>query len=522
MAFPHRRVIISLGMLISLGLTIGWLFYFPFSEARLYRGAAPHAALVSEHDRLAERWDDLLANPQLTEIVTAAAGTPAGEGQALLDLLARDDVARLVRLVGRERVVVSYVPLATPRGFACWTASAWVGGTTQLLRWGWLDRTLGELKPSISARGIKAWHQPLELDDKAYHLGMVACEGVVTLTLSRDPASVAWMANRLLSDASITTVNGLALPTGVAPGSPDRIALRPQRLDLYRGIPGSLRTDVNAFDATGLDLTLCWRTNLPIPALSTTALPALPIPAAMPAALACTSISNLTTVLDQLLPPATVTQLRPLLALARPSSPVGIALGTAPYSGRLMGVRTPSLLACARAGVLQEQLGAQLRALVDRTVAATGTGLIVSESKTWPGMLVVSLAQNPTLAMLGRADLCALAIRADWLYLSSSPTTLATCLAELDRGEATFDGQRIWGEQPAAAALWVNAEPATATLVNGMAVYNLIAMFGGGKGMPRLDTPAITRALELAATLGEGRAWCTTEANALTARLRFQ
>lgn len=522
MTMPHRRVVITLGGLIGLAMAIGWLFYFPFSEARLYRGAAPHAALISEHERLAERWSDLLANPQLAGILDATLGAQDPTAtRAALELLGNPTTTRLVELLGKRKVVVSYVPRASPRGFDCWTASAWVGGTTQLLRWGWLDRTLGELKPTLRARGIKGWQQPLLLDGQRYHLGMVAFEGVVALTLSRDPGTVTWMATRLLRDAPMTTVNGLARPTDVGTAAPDRVALRPARLPVRRALPGTLRADLATCNANGLDLNVTWRSKLAAPALPCVMLPDLPLPATMPAALACSSVSNLTTLLEELLPPATTQLLRPLLALAQPDSPLAVALGTTAYSGRLLGVRTPALIACARAGIPPEALPARVRSLVDRLVAAAGTGLIVSESKTRPHMLVVSLAQNPTLAMLGRADVCAIAMQAGWLYISSNPAMLATCLAELERGEATFDGQRIWAGQPAAVALWVNAAPATETIANGVAVYNLMTIVGAANGR-RLDSTTVTQMLDLAATLGEGRAWCTSTDGALTTRLRIQ
>jgi hypothetical protein len=523
MSFPRRRVIITIGLLVSIAAAVGWGFYFPFSEARLYRGAAPHAALVSEHDRLAERWPDLLANPQLTGVIKAVAGEEnPDEAAAILDLLGREDVARLIALLGKERVVLSYVPQVAQRGFPCWTLSAWVGGTTQLLRWGWLDKMLGDLEPALRARSIKAWQQPLRLDGQAYHLGMVAFEGVVSLTLSRDPNAVIWMANRLLSDAPICSVNALSRPTPVATKSPDRIALQPGHINRRRALSGNLRADVTTLDAHGFDLTLAWRHDLPTAALTTATFPALPIPASMPAALACTSVRNLSATLDHWLAPDAAALVRPLLTLAHSNSPVGVALGTAAYSGRLMRVRTPSLLACARADVTAAQLGPQVRALVDRIVAASGTGLIVTDSTDMPGMVVISLAQNPTLAKLGRADLCAVMVQAGWLYLSSSPTTLATALDALEAGEAPFDGGRIWGEHPAELALWADAAPTTATISNGMAVYNLISIIGGVKGMRRLDTPAITQALAIAATLGEGRAWLSTQDGELTGRIRFQ
>ena len=523
MTIPYRRVIITLSGLIGLAVAIGWLFYFPFSEARLYRGAAPHAVLISEHERLAERWSDLLANPQLAGILDATVGAQdPGETQAILDLLGQPLTTRLVELLGQEKVVVSYVPRATPHGGDCWTVSAWVGGTTQLLRWGWLDRTLGDLKPTLRARGIKGWQQALELDGKSYQLGMVAFEGVVALTLSRDPSAVTWMANRLLGDAPFATANGLVQPTSLAPTSPDRLAMRPGRLSIPRPFYGSLRVDFPTLGANGVDLTLHCRGQKSTPTLGSAPLTRLPIPATMPAALACTSVSNLTAMIDQLLDPAVAAPLRPLLSLANPASPLGVALGTTAYSGRLMGVRTPSLLACARTDIPQEELAPRLRSLVDHWVAASGTGLIVTKDKERPGMLIVSFSQSPALAMLGRAELCAITVQAGWLYLCSSPAVLTACLEAVEAGAPTFDSDRLWGEQAAAAALWVDAAPTAESIGNALAVYNLIGMFSGGKNMQRLDTPAVKQAMAIFAELGEGRAWVSANGRELTSRIRLQ
>jgi hypothetical protein len=104
-----------------------WLFTIPRQPRQVYRGIPGGASLVLTHDRLAQRWDDILANPAGATLLSMAGLD--------LEVLRDPSLKPLLNLFARDLVVVGFVPELGFLGEPAVVFSSWMGGKTIALRW---------------------------------------------------------------------------------------------------------------------------------------------------------------------------------------------------------------------------------------------------------------------------------------------------------------------------------------------------------------------------------------------------
>ncbi len=181
----RRRFVVFLALLVF-GLCVAiWIFWFPYAPGSVYRVIPNHAAFVSRHDDLANRWRLLLDNP--------VAGTGlkfAGVSEERRFLQSEPGIDELLNLVAGKRTVIAFVP--SLGGQPAWILASWMGGYTQFLRWLWGSRGVDGLRferVRIDG-GYNIWRIKKRGESSRGFLSAAAVDGVFVVCLSRDPNAV--------------------------------------------------------------------------------------------------------------------------------------------------------------------------------------------------------------------------------------------------------------------------------------------------------------------------------------------
>ncbi|MDD4871343.1 MAG: hypothetical protein PHR77_12355 [Kiritimatiellae bacterium] len=191
-----KRICFWLILAIFIGITIWWMFYFPYSRERLYRAIPSNAIFVSEHPKIAERWKSIAHNP-FTLCLMASAGI---KQNAVLD----PGVDLMLRRFASVNAVIAYVPSLSGSGEPAWVFSSWVGGSGQIFRWSPAGMLAGtNLKKVRIEGGRQIWQIDKKQNPSDVDFSFAIVEGVLLGCISSDPCGVRHLINRIEYSAPI-------------------------------------------------------------------------------------------------------------------------------------------------------------------------------------------------------------------------------------------------------------------------------------------------------------------------------
>jgi hypothetical protein len=181
-----RRVLFWVLMVLYGAVSIAWLVIVPHRPAELLRAIPGQATIVSFHDNLAGRWDELAMHP-VAMMAVGAAGGDAGEWELLCD----DPVFRyIIDLAGQRETVLAYVPYMDGGAAPAWVMASWIGGRSQRLRWSEPFLDLPGLERMGAIGNWPVWKYSWQTDAGEQTITLALVEGMLLATSARDVHSV--------------------------------------------------------------------------------------------------------------------------------------------------------------------------------------------------------------------------------------------------------------------------------------------------------------------------------------------
>ena len=181
-----QRAIFWILVLLFIILPCWWVFHFPFRPELVFRVIPHEATVVTRHVAPADRWLDLARSPAVTNIATAL-GADAG---VVANAINSDELATTVGIIGSRYVTLGFVPAMGANLDEAVVFGAWIGGYSQLMRWGLLDKLLADFSAHRVHGNQRIWLRPCHEIKPGYTLSLIAHEGVLAGCLSTDPLGV--------------------------------------------------------------------------------------------------------------------------------------------------------------------------------------------------------------------------------------------------------------------------------------------------------------------------------------------
>ncbi|NQU39126.1 MAG: hypothetical protein HQ523_04160 [Lentisphaerae bacterium] len=527
MTRPPRWTILLPGTLFVV-LAISWSLWFPYAPQRVRAALPANAILVSEHHHLAEDAAALLQNPALRQSFSVLGGDPTE-----LDAFMSSGTGRwLTRCLGGRYALVAYAPAAPRGGPPSWMAASWGGPRAQILRWlmagGWIPGW--SRLPGHSA--VPCYR--FDGDPDFPVLSAAIYEGVVLLCYSQDPSAVRDMTRRLSYGEAASD-----LPA-VDDAAMDRAQLRwpTAEADIPRGEVGW------AASASGpLELSADWPTAVALPMLRrwghragfTGLVPGfnLPMLGALPAATAdAADWQRLQAGLGEVsggvvLAPAAL--LESSLAASgnlewidlynQTLGPhvvadglLAVGLLREAFSGRLLGIKTPSLV-LALSVAPDMDAGVVLPSLLDRCNAALGSALLVQERHAEGGApyFIIDDARSGIYSSMKVSEKPCLWREGGWLFMASNLNAAEAVRRRMAQPLSEALPQGDWWHavqaEPASLHHWMDFAAAGTALRKLAALHAIVQIAQGHGSGPAVELMTATgHAVSALEPFGEGRA----------------
>ena len=513
---------------------------FPYDAERLYRAVPPNAILISEHENLADRWPELVR------------GEPARSVWGVLGLKEQDrsrmtsrGVERIVRRLASRNTVVAYVPELGRQRLPAWIAASWIGLEGQFLRLGLYDSHLADFQAMTLPNGRRALVLEGGEETGLRGLALVVTEGVLLACFSTDPLAIEEVLSRVEGGAVVVPS---LFRRRVAPGdeiqAPDRVWF--PRLGADRcgaGVKGAL----TRCGPAGIEGEI----HMPLALFDPLTGPVVPnVRGAEKEAGAASEALSITEAAAWLADAPAVLIAAPFEELGEifkwPSvhehvafvgevlreavedgSPALVCLCRQAYSGRILGFKTPTLVAACRWRDPATFEGALTRVL-DGLNARTGWGLIPNVTVV-NGCSVVSVqgVKKGIYGTMEDGEPPAFSIVDGWLVCASNGKTLEDLIRK--RGQPTVRPARgEWTDtvkvQDGHSVVWADLPHAVKALTRTVAVYDLMWYARRSKrssGPIRKGVEAALQALKEMEGMETAQAWTTVEGNSAVTRFRL-
>lgn len=491
-------------LVLFVALFAWWSTFYPYSRRTIYRVIPTNAMLVTEHEELAARWQDVAKN----SVIRRAFDAGGVDGATLDEILVDPGVDALFKLLGQRKTVFAYVPSLGGTGRPTWIVSSWMGSSSQLMRfgifpgklldmerirlpdrrWAWIWRSgLFEGLDGTSPAAGKSTGQEL-------FLTVTAFEGVLLGCLTADPNDLQYLVNRLAQGWDMLPELDLRLRTDREnkTSAKDSIWATSWEFRTKFGEPLQVMTEVSLVGDTGLDGLVDGNIVLP-PArklryeadLSSLARLAGNTPDGI-IIVPRSYVQEL--VRDGGLPREYTSVMESLDPHLVSGSPLVAFMMGGNYSGRIlrdqtlgMGIRVPALVVAVMLKNADNGLSVA-RTVLDKINSKHKQVLIPRAlDKSGGRVLVVDSAQSGFYGELRPDEKLAVAVKGEWLLLSSNAGSL---LKFINRSAGEESRPKWWrsdaGECPAYA--WFDLDATGKTLGSALTVYSMMVMGQGSEG----------------------------------------
>jgi hypothetical protein len=454
------------------GLVV-WSLYIPYRPELLYRAIPAGASVVTAHRGLDVRWNDLTANPVMSSLLTSLDADVEEIRQ-----LGRDEEFRgwLAKLAGDE-VVAAFLPRWGREARPVWVFASWLGGRSQRLRWLLSTGRLPGFQRIYDHAGRPVWMVRARWLKGHDVLTVSLTDGMLVACLSARGADMAGVLKAL--DGDVTSYadwrGRVETFARLRADHPDRGWMA------HRDAPGGgfffgLR-DVRAGRLEGW-MDAAW------------------LAPQSPASSDGLAVHEVASVLGErplaviwadgrwaksALEPVTNAVWKHMLALwatNRVPGDVGLALLGGEFSGRLQGIKIPTLLAALDLGTSNALSAGTL--YLDRINARTRWGLVPHVEEIPPYTVIVCEGTSDNLyASLDSDEQVAFTSAGSWLLVGSNLRGL-TNLITAAAGEENAKMEQV--ATNAALSGWVDLEEGGKAVRMAIAAYTLKLMFSDPEG----------------------------------------
>lgn len=477
-------------LLLAFAAWIGWsCFRFPFDRERLYQPIPGNAMFVSEHFALAQRWDEIGR-----DILTSSLTRFVGVQDRRADRVLQDrNLVWMIRNIASRDCVIAYVPNLGFSGAPAWVFSSWVGTRGVLLRAELANGLIKGFRKEAVEGGRRVWQLASPLTRDGWRLSLAVEEGIMVGCIGPDPRAIQVMIDRIDHKTALLPELRMWLTRGAGVGGDgfsedfwkandrgwfrwfaregDSLAGRWVRFAMKPG--DGLGKEVWARGSVGL--------SLPAEAAATQSRPPsadremLDLVRDAPAMVFELSAGAAHAWMQNAPLPRPVRMAVELLqADTTTNAPLVVALCTTNYSGRLMGLRSPTLLIATPLGQVTN-LNAWAAEKLDRINARCGTRLIAAGGRDESAPLVLDDVGGGFLGKLQAAEKPALVLRGGWLIFASNIEALERMRAQplpADPASSLLLPSVLAGPQEGA-VLKASITATHDALVKALAVYDL-------------------------------------------------
>lgn len=183
---PARHLIFWPLLTAFIGGSIWWILHVPRNPQALLRAIPGQAMLVSYHEKLASRWDQIHNHP-LVMMMVGATGGDVDEWQALQD---DPGFSYFLNLLGKHELALGYVPYLNFGQQGAWVFASWIGGESQRLRWTASSADIPGLESQGTVASWPVWTWTMETDAGAQKLTLALVEGMLVGTTAADPQAM--------------------------------------------------------------------------------------------------------------------------------------------------------------------------------------------------------------------------------------------------------------------------------------------------------------------------------------------
>ncbi|MBT3194293.1 MAG: hypothetical protein HN341_17240 [Verrucomicrobia bacterium] len=501
-----KQVCFWILLLAFVVLPCWWIFHFPFHPVLLCRIIPEEATAATCHIAPAERCLTLMDSAAVTNVAVALGADPA----AVTAALERESTRRLVKMLGDRYVVTAWVPSLEGQDDPAVLFGAWIGGYSQLLRWGLADRYLSGFSSHSLPQNRRVWMRPCNDIKPGYTLSIATYEGVLVGCISSQPLGVLYALPRLHQQFPVSRLARGWDTRKAVDAVPDAFRVAETPFSAENPLTGVLRTvsedsllmEVDAASLRKVPEIACWLPSVDGNGLLAAGTPPL---GDSPSLLLATPVSRIEPLLasawsehQELLRHWTGVQ-----GLFRADGPVCVFASGGDYYGRIMGMRVPSF---GIALPLAEGIAgdAAILSLLDALNAGGSWGLVATPDSRDSRIRVIESVRDGMLKRLKGSERLAIAIDNGWLIGGSNLAVLRKIVARDDEGITQPAWVSRLGPQGGVAAGWADLPTCSDLLDKALPGYTLFSLLAGGDAPPkRYDTPQVKAAIRVLGQFGD-------------------
>jgi hypothetical protein len=475
--------------------------------------------MATAHVAPAARVRALMAAPaaaQLAEVLGADAG-------ALTDVLADPAADMALRILGSRFVATAYVPALGARAQGAFVFGAWVGGYSQLLRWGLLDHHLGTLRVHKFDGMRRVWTRNCNDIRRGYHLSLTVHEGVLVGCFSEESLGVLYLLPRVASNFPVAPV----ADAWSFADSADEFRLAP-----VRSTPDSQTIAVwgGLREVTGSRIAAEVSVEVPTAmAVSDVSLPKgewgqdlAGILGDAPGLLALSTV-NQVELLAKLCPSSSRVPIgwQRLRGLLSRDGMLGVFACGDDFYGRIMRMKVPAIGLAVPLAADEDDVA--IPRIVDTLNALWGWGVVAVPDSRDPRIRVIDSVREGVFKKLGGDERPALVVRDNWLIAVSSVDVLRRMLAADDKGSV----DTAWGSRchdyEAAIYAWSDMQETGDLFTKALAGYTLLSLMQSGSAPNRrYDTALVKSLIQAAGTLGTSSLWVRRDGIGVMLRVELE
>jgi len=466
-----RRVIF---WLLFAGYAAGsawWVLSVPYMPGRILDSIPGHATIVTQHDRFADRWDDINRNVMVKILVSVLGVDPADWDKSASD----PELRRFMELAGRHEIVMAYIPNLGDQASGYWVAAGWVGSEGQQFRWLYPWIKVRDLERMDDIGGWPVW----QWNASGTQITLVLAEGVLLATSAQEAQAIQLLVDTyngnfpsivdrsdrrtLVKDLLETTAPDRGWYTPPSRSGSDYWFLE-MSISGTSHMNGTVRTPKPAQLAT--------------PPLSVDWSPVSRFWSDKPMGAVVAGVESALFALDHQKKTIPLILLRELL-LRSDAEAAALALFGGEYSGRIMTIKVPAVMMAMHTRQPVD-LASFLPPLVDRWNAAHRLGLVAVPAGD-PGSTVWRLegTAGGFYGSLAAEQQVALTSIGSWIVLSSNYKTLEKVMQESESGVTGSPIMERLGRvtEGSIAAAGLDLVPSTVAFRMALAAYSIKLMF---------------------------------------------
>ncbi len=512
------RVLFWLLLFVFIVTGIWWTLYLPYDEEALYRAIPPDSVVVSEHDNLSIRWKAFLRNKTIRNLLFSIDGVNVNP-----DALINDKGADwLFSHFAMRKTLFAFVPGLGSGNKPALIFSSWAGGNIQYLKRGFVARQIRELKKHSFKNGDVIWTVSARyLHSGGMSLSVAVYDGVLLGCFSDDPQAVRYLLGRMRGRIAkpfnpfnnrMVGFSGKYMTDKVWVSKWLSKSYSGYN-DIFAGIYNLTADDISAgiyLENSDSIMPASSMTDINMPLVFKDISSILKV---RPDLLCVSGLQNLKRIDDFPVVDSFVQAVKPYVSGIESNAPVFMALFGGSVSGRIMGLRVPTLLVGMRVNN-PDIVMKNINNIMDKINYSTGVGVIpnrmtiagknvVGINSTRGGIYnSISVEQRPAIGVSGK-----------WLFIAGNAKAFGNIVAVSPRKSITTVLWPVWlsagNNGKSVFYVWADPRMAGQSIRNMLGIWSLALSVGHdpNKKEKKRNIKQVSNIIAMLQGVGDSTVW---------------